>query len=139
MAMVIKPMVFTSQTLGSRRFGIQSRLSRVWCAVAECWILQVLGSTSGVGLTSGKTHVQAAGVDLTVARVWALRCAALRCAALRCAALPCPALPCPALPWHRPRGPTTRHPSKSAVVCVERRKEAESKKTPLEGGLGGEP
>ena len=26
--------------------------------------MQVLGSTSGVGLTSGKTHVQAAGVDL---------------------------------------------------------------------------
>ena len=78
-------------------------------------------------------------------------------------ALPCPALPCPALlsrsshATHEgqvvcwvPLAGTGRedpqpdtHPKQQCLVvqygclCVERRKEAESKKAPLEGGFGG--
>ena len=95
----------------------------------------------------------------------ALPCPALPCLTLPCPPLPCPALPCPALPSRSshvtregqvvcwvPLAGTGRedpqpdtHPKQQCLVvqygclCVERRKEAESKKAPLEGGLGGEP
>ena len=97
----------------------------------------------------------------------ALPCPALPCPALLpCpsalpslpSALPCPALPCPGpgcllenFAFRRAAGTGCEDPQSDTrpdqqclvvqcgCLCVERRKEAESKKAPLEGGLGGEP
>ena len=96
----------------------------------------------------------------------ALPCPALpcpaACPALPCPTPPCPALPCPALPpdalvvcwllaFRRAAGTGREHPqpdTNSSQLCfavtfgrlyIELRKAAESKKAPLEGGLGVNP